>query len=145
MAISDYSVTGNKKRSQIDSRRKGFSDLDLRLTKHPIKKDIIPLRDDAAIKNALKNLILTNAFERPFQPNLGANLRGLLFEPADGVTKLAIKDNIESIVKHEPRVRLLSQNIIDMPDSNAYRITIKFLIKESDRQDDVEIVLRRLR
>ena len=58
MAISDYSVTGNKKRSQLDSRRKGFSDLDLRLTLHPIKKDIIPLRDDAAIKNALKNLIL---------------------------------------------------------------------------------------
>ena len=54
MAISDYSVIGNKKRSQVDSRRKGFSDLDLRLTKHPIKKDIIPLRDDAAIKNALK-------------------------------------------------------------------------------------------
>jgi phage baseplate assembly protein W len=107
--------------------------------------NITILRDDAAIKNALKNLVLTNFFERPFQPSLGANLRGLLFEPADGVTRLAIKDNIESVVKKEPRVKLLNVSVIDLSDRNAYRVTLNYRIRESNREEDVEIVLRRLR
>jgi len=127
------------------ARKKGYRDLDLSLKKHPVKKDITPLRDAAAVKNAVKNLVLTNFFERPFQPGLGANLRGLLFEPADGVTRLAIKDNIESVIKKEPRVKLLALSVIDLSDRNAYRVTMKYLIKESNKQEDVEIVLRRLR
>lgn len=129
----------------IISRKKGYRDLDLSLKRHPVTGSITILRDDAAIKNALKNLVLTNFFERPFQPSLGANLRGLLFEPADGVTRLAIKDNIESVVKKEPRVKLLNVSIIDLSDRNAYRITLSYRIRESNREEDVEIVLRRLR
>lgn len=129
----------------IISRRKGYRDLDLSLKRHPVTGNITILRDDAAIKNALKNLVLTNFFERPFQPSLGANLRGLLFEPADGVTRLAIKDNIESVVKKEPRVKLLNVSVIDLSDRNAYRVTLNYRIRESNREEDVEIVLRRLR
>ena len=67
------------------SRKKGWADLNLSLPLHPIRKDIIPLRDDDAIKNAVKNLILTNFYERPFQPEKAAHLRGILFEPADAI------------------------------------------------------------
>lgn len=144
ITLSDKSVTGSKI-SRV-ARKVGFRDLDLTLKLHPIRKDIVPLKDDNAVRNALKNLVMTNFFERPFQPSLGANLRGLLFEPADAITRLAMKDNIERVISaEEPRVRLLDMEIVDITERNAYRITLKYLIKENNREQDVEIVLRRLR
>ncbi len=132
-------------RSALVARKKGYSDIDLSLKLHPIRKDIMPLRDDAAVKNSVKNLILTNFYERPFQPALGANLRGILFEPADAITELALEDNIARILKEETRIELIYLSVDDIPDKNAYRITLKFLIKQTDVESDVEIVLRRLR
>ena len=142
--LSDKSITGLEKAS-IVSRKKGYSDLDLSLQLHPDTGQLRPLRDDNAIRQAVRNLILTNNFERPFQPSLGANLRGLLFEPADAITRLAIKDNIEAVLKKEPRIKVLALSIVDLSDKNAYRVTIKYRIRESNREADVAIVLRRLR
>jgi len=141
--LSDFSASERK--STLVSRKKGYSDIDLKLTLHPIRKDIIPLKDDAAIKNAVKHLILTNFFERPFQPSLGANLRGLLFEPADTITELAMEDGIKIALKNEPRIKVIGVSVEDISDRNAYRITAKFYIKEYDQPATVEIVLRRLR
>ena len=143
--LSDRSVSGNISRTKTVSRAKGYSDLDLKLTRHKIRKDIMPLRDDQAVKNSLKNLILTNFHERPFQASTGANLRGLLFEPADAITELALEDNIRRVLKDEPRVQPIYVAVDDLADKNAYRITVKFLIKQSDQEATVEIVLRRLR
>jgi len=143
---SDSSVSGSVAKAKIVSRRRGHRDLDLSLKIHPVRKDLNVLRDDNAIKNAVKNLLITNAFERPFQPQLGANLRGLLFEPADAITRIALKENVRNVIKdYEPRVKVLSIAINDLSDQNAYRLTVKFLIKEYDTQDSVEILLRRLR
>jgi len=142
---SNQNKSDKRNGASIVSRKKGYRDLDLSLKRHPITGKITTLKDDAAVKNAVKNLVLTNFFERPFQPSLGANLRGLLFEPADGVTRLAIKDNIEGVVKAEPRIKLLALSVIDLSDKNAYRITMKYRIRESNKVEDVEIVLRRLR
>ena len=143
---SDKSVSDSYKRVSVDSRSKQWRDLDLSLTLHPIRKDITPLRDDNAIRNAVKNLLLTNFYERPFNHSIGANLRALLFEPADAITRMAIKDNIErTLTEHEPRIKVLDINVQDLRDENAYSIFVKFLIKEFDREEDVEIVLRRIR
>ena len=143
---SDASVSKSISKSKIVARRKGYRDLDLALKIHPIRKDLNILKDDNAIKNAVRNLLISNAFERPFQPQLGANLRGLLFEPADAITKIAIKENLSNVIKdYEPRVKLLSVAINDLSDQNAYRLTVKFLIKEYDTNESVEILLRRLR
>ena len=143
---SDKSISGNLSKSKIVSRKKGHRDLDLKLGIHPIRKDLNVLKDDNAIKNAIRNLLVTNANERPFQPFLGANLRGLLFEPADALTKIALRENILEVIKnHEPRVEVLDIDIKDLADQNAYRILVKMRIKEFDNNDTVEIVLRRLR
>lgn len=143
---SDKSVSDNYKKSSLDSRSKQWRDLDLSLVLHPIRKDIVPLRDDNAIRNAVKNLLLTNFYERPFNHSIGANLRALLFEPADAITRMAIKDNIErTLTEHEPRIKILDINVQDLRDENAYSIFVSFLIKEFDREEDVEIVLRRIR
>ena len=147
MARQTSDISRSRKGNRISrvARKVEYSDLDLTLKLHPHRKDITPLRDDNAVRNALKNLVMTNFFERPFQPSLGANLRGLLFEPADTMTQLAMKDNIERCVQEEPRVKLLDTIITDLAERNAYRITLKYLIKENNKQEDVEIVLRRLR
>ena len=107
---------------------------------------IIPLKDDTAIKNAVKNLLITNFFERPFQDDLGANLRGLLFEPAGYITEIQLRDNIRTVLsKYEPRVRVTNIDITDLSQENSYNIIVNFKIKEYDSAAAVEIVLRRLR
>jgi phage baseplate assembly protein W len=144
--LSDRSIIGDLKKARVTSRVKGWRDLDLSLTLHPIRKDIMPLKDDNAIKNSVKNLLISNFYERPFSRDVGANLRALLFEPADSITKIALKDNIRRVIrKYEPRVVLRGIQIDYQDDSNAYNITVIFKIKEFDTNESVEIVLRRLR
>lgn len=144
--LSDRSISGDLKKARITSRVKGWRDLDLSLTLHPIRKDIIPLKDDNAIKNSVKNLLLSNFYERPFSRDIGANLRALLFEPADAITNIALRENIASVIgKYEQRVSILGIEIKYQEDSNAYNITVIFKIKEFDTNESVEIVLRRLR
>ena len=130
----------------ITSRRKGYSDINLSLQLHPTRKDIIPIKEDAALKNAVKNLVLTSYYERPFHPELGGGVRGLLFEPADAITEIALREAIESVlVDHEPRINMVNVDIKNEADRNSYRITIGFNIKQDDSQAEVEILLRRLR
>jgi phage baseplate assembly protein W len=132
--------------SSLVARKKQHRDLDLSLVLHPIRKDIIPLKDDRAIRNAVKNLLLTNFYERPFNHSIGANLRALLFEPADAITRMAIEDNVRRVIQdYEPRVKLLNVLVTDLVDQNAYNLLVRFLIKEYDTEEEVEIVLRRIR
>ncbi len=143
---SDKSIAGDLQKAKITARRKGFRDLDLSLIINPRTKDIVPLRDDVAIKNAVRNLLTTNFYERPFGHSKGANLRGLLFEPADNITIIEIKQNIQDVLqKHEPRVDIQSIVVKDLSDRNAYNIILQYRIKEFDSLQEVEIVLRRLR
>jgi len=142
----DKQISGDLEQAKIVSKKKPHRDLDLSLKIHPIRKDIIPLKDDAAIKNAIRNLLVTNFYERPFQDDLGANLRGLLFEPAGVLTNIQLRDNIRfCIEKYEPRVSVNSIDITDVVDENRYIIKVIFTIKEFSTKDSVEMVLRRLR
>jgi len=139
-------ITGKLEQARVVSKKKPWSDLDLSLKIHPIRKDIIPLKDDAAIKNAVKNLLISNFYERPFQDDLGANLRGLLYEPADVITEIELRDNIrEVLTKYEPRITVTNIVIRDNSQANEYGIIVNFNIKEYDSADSVEIILRRLR
>ena len=142
----DKRISGKLDQASVVSKKKGWKDLDLSLKIHPIRKDIIPLKDDAAIKNAVKNLLVTNFYERPFQDDLGANLSGLLFEPAGMLTNIVLRNNIRDVLdKYEPRIKVNNIRIVDLADENAYNITVNFVIKEYDSAESVDIILRRLR
>jgi phage baseplate assembly protein W len=144
--LSDKSVGIDYNKTSIVSRKKPWADLDLTLRLHPIRKDIIPLRDDLAIRNAVRNLILTNFFERPFKPRSGANLLSLLFEPNDVFTRSAIKNAItEVLTRSEPRVQLLKTEIQTTSNENQYNVSITYRIKEFNRIDTAVVVLERLR
>jgi phage baseplate assembly protein W len=139
-------ITGKLEQASVVAKKKSWSDLDLSLKIHPIRKDIVSLKDDAAIKNAVKNLLVSNFYERPFQDDLGANLRGLLFEPAGLFTEIMLRDNIKNVLdNYEPRIRVSSINIIDNTQANSYGIIVNFKIKEFDQATSVNIELRRLR
>ena len=60
-----------------------FRDLDLSFNIHPVRKDVNVHKSERAVINSIKNLVLTNHYERPFQPELGSNIRRLLFENVD--------------------------------------------------------------
>lgn len=140
ISISGKSVTS------LTARKKDYSDLDLKLTLHPFRKDITPLRGSEAVKNSVKNLILTNFFERPFQPDVGANLKALLFEPMDVVTEIALKENIEDVIReNEPRIRLIDLGVRGELEKNNYNITVKYLIKQTNEVGSLQVKLKRLR
>jgi phage baseplate assembly protein W len=128
------------------SRIKPYSDINLKLTLHPVQKDIVPLKDDTAVRNSIKNLLLTNFYERPFAPALGANLRGLLFEPADAMTRVSLRSSIKKVVlENEPRVENVKVEVINDPGGEAFKVKVIFKIKQIDTSDSLEIVLKRLR
>src|SRR5210317_896106 len=146
LLTSDKQISGNLEQARIVSKKKPHRDLDLSLKIHPIRKDIIPLKDDAAIRNAVKNLLVTNFYERPFADDLGANLRGLLFEPAGLITNIELRNNIRDVIqKYEPRVSVTSIDITDNVPRNEYLIEVFFNIKGINVEQVVEIPLRRLR
>jgi phage baseplate assembly protein W len=122
------------------------ADLDLAFVPNPMTGDINPLRDIEAIKNSVKNLISTNFQERPFQPEIGSGVRGLLFELADPITmhdiEMAITRTIENF---EPRVIVQNVQIEDDIDNNAYNVSITFQILATEQVGTATIILERLR
>lgn len=145
VALSDYIAKTGTPSLKV-ARTKVFADLDLSLILHPERKDLVPKYDIEAIKNAVKNLVLTNFSERPFQPFLGSNIISLLFEPADAFTGVAIKNEIIRVLeKHEPRITGITVQLVDDTDRNSYYVTIGFTIIGFETYGTVEFFLKRLR
>lgn len=142
--FSDYNTSG-KKASVVSSGRL-YSDLDLSLTLHPIFHDIMPLTDTDAVINAVKNLIFSNFHERPFRPNLGSNLSNILFEPADIITIIRLKQSIlEVLRKNEPRIDSIAAEVIDDSDNNRYHVNLTFRVISRSVEVDITLFLSRLR
>ena len=115
----------------IDNAR-SFKDLDLNFTIHPVKKDINTYKNEYAVINSIKNLVLTNHYERPFQPELGSNIRRLLFENVDSVTAAQIEREITEVIGNfEPRAQVSRVNAIPSPDENTYKVILEFFIINS--------------
>jgi phage baseplate assembly protein W len=142
--LSDFNETG-RINSNV-ARTRIFSDLSLAFSINPISKDVNPVTDIEAVKNAIKNLVLTNFHDRPFNPTLGSGLTALLFEPATVFTRGAIKNAILKVINnHEPRVSDIDVKVQDDSERNAYRVTVIFRVFYNDIVNDVEFFLTRLR
>ena len=106
-----------------------FSDIDLTFAMHPVTKDVVRKYDEEAIKASVKNLVLTQNYERPFHSDIGSQVRGLLFEPATPMLSLLLQKAIgDTINSYEPRVNLISVTAKVAPDSNEVYVTILFKI-----------------
>lgn len=123
-----------------------FSDLDLNFTAHPLTGDIARKYDDEAIKQSVRNLILTNNYERPFHSEIGSQIRGLLFEPVTPMLNILLKRAIiDTITNFEPRVRLIDVLVRFSPDNNDVYISIQYMIVNTTRPIQIDLVLKRTR
>ena len=106
-----------------------YSDLGLSFERNVATNDLIVKKDVDAVKQSIRNLILTNHYERPFHPEIGSNVTALLFEPMNPITANVLQRNIaEGIENFEPRARLVSVIASSQPDANAYEVTISFYV-----------------
>jgi hypothetical protein len=109
-----------------------WKDVNLMFKRHPETHDLPRVFDVESIKRSVKNLILTDYGERPFQPWIGSNLRGLLFEQMDNQSISGIRSQIVMLLENfEPRVILTSVEINDMSDDHRLRVTLYFRLINS--------------
>ena len=125
---------------------RNFSDLDLNFTAHPVTKDITRRYDDNAIKQSLRNLILTANYERPFHSEIGSQVRSLLFEPASPMLAVSMRKAIFDLINNfEPRVELIDVLVDFNPDVYYIHVTIEFKIANTERPLTLDLVLERTR
>ena len=141
MAIYD-SQTQSK--STRNSRR--FRDIDLDFNRNAVTNDVNVVEDVIAIKRSVRNLVQTNFYERPFHPELGCGVRGLLFENFTPLTMIYMKRKIEeTLINYEPRVSLTSVNVDDDQDRNRLVVDIHFRIIGVEGPQVVSTFLQRIR
>jgi len=123
-----------------------YTDIDLNFSRNPVTNDVSVVQDTNAIKAAVRNIILTDFGERPFNPKFGSSVRGLLFEPANPITASAIETRIRSSLKnYEPRINILRLDVIASPNENSFEVTLGFRMPGDTRTATVPITLKRLR
>ena len=129
----------------IDSTR-NFVDLDLNFSIHPIRKDISTYKAEYAVINSVKNLILTNHYEKPFRPQVGSNIRRLLFENIYSIIAAQIERAVtETIENFEPRVSVSSITAIPDPDNNRYNLRLEFFVINQTSPITINFFLERIR
>jgi phage baseplate assembly protein W len=123
-----------------------YTDLDAMFASNLVTRDISVRSDVNAIKFAIKSLVLTRNFERPFQSSIGSQAHKLLFEPMDDVTKIVLSRAImQSIVNHEPRVDIDTVKITMNQDTLVGIISISFVIKNTTIPLSINVALERSR
>ena len=141
-SIEDGNI-GNK--SILTSRREEYLDIDLSFAKKG-SGDIFKKSSAAAVKQAVRNLLLTNFSEKPFLPRFGADLNSMLFRLSSDIDDDTLGDDIiKAIETFEPRARVLNIKSNISPDTNEVSVTVTFQIINTSEEAFVDVSLTRLR
>ena len=142
MATYDAQQTNNS-----DRVVKEYVDLDLFFGKKSSNSDIQDLTNVKAVKRSIRNLILTNHYEKPFHPEIGSGVRDILFENMTPVTSIILAKKIEDVILNfEPRARLVGVRAEPILDRNTYEVTIEFyVVNQPTELVDLSVMLERLR
>lgn len=123
-----------------------FSDLGITFTAHPVTKRLPVHRNAEAVKRAVKNLILTRHFERPYEPLFGSNVNNRLFENFDPVEEASLRADIrEAISNYEPRAIVESVDVNANFDHNELYINIRFRVLNQVAPTELQVVVQRTR
>ena len=133
--------------NDIDRNARQYTDLDLFFGSKTVSKDINKVTDIQAVKRSIRNLVLTNHYEKPFHPEIGSGVRDMLFEPMTPLTAHILTRKIEDVIENfEPRARLISVRAQPNLDRNEYEVTIEFLVVNAPTElVDLTVFLERLR
>ena len=124
-----------------------YSDLDLFFSAKGVSKDISKVTDIQAVKRSVRNLVLTNHYEKPFHPEIGSGVRDILFEPMTPITANILARLIEDVIENfEPRAKLTGVRAQPNLDRNEYEVTIEFYVINTPTElVDLTVMLERLR
>ena len=141
MSRYDATQTNESTRSS-----KIFKDLNLDFQQNTATKDIQKITDAESVKRSVRNLINTNHYEKPFHPEIGSNLRGMLFELMSPQMNHLITKQIENLINnYEPRCRLVQVHTQPEFERNGYNVQISFYVQNHSEPVEIQSFLERLR
>ena len=128
------------------TQRVVYSDFFTDLDKHPIRSTVLRKTNVDAVKQSLRNLMLTDKGERLFQPNLGGNIRAMLFENITAQTFLTMQEHIKDVITaHEPRADVIDVYIAQTSQEHEVQVTIVFRVVNVQEPVTLELLLERVR
>jgi phage baseplate assembly protein W len=123
-----------------------YSDLSTNFSLNAMTGDVVRLTEMDAVKRAIKNLIMTNKYERLLDPRFGAGINALLFEPMTPLVTITIRDTIEtSISTYEPRADLKTVDVVPDYDGQTYYVDIVFSLRNTNQTGTVQFLIDRIR
>ena len=123
-----------------------YTDLDL-FFGIKTNNDVNKVTDIQAVKRSIRNLVLLNAYEKPFHPEIAGGVREMLFELMSPMSAQIIARKVELVIRNfEPRARLVGVRATPNLDRNAYELTVEFYIVNAPTElVDLTVMLERLR
>ena len=126
---SNAALSDAQSNSDISRNVRQYRDLDLFFSRKNGTNDITKITDIEAVKRSIRNLVLTNFYEKPFHPEIGSGIRDMLFENMTPITAVVLARKVEDVIENfEPRARLISVRSLPNLDRNEYEVTIEFFV-----------------
>ena len=126
--------------------KKSYKDLSFDFTANPQTGDVATVKDAVSVKRGIRNILLTQGFERLFQPEIGSGIKNILFEPMTPLTEQRLSDACrDAIDAWEKRASVINITVISEEEYNRYRVAIKFSINNSLETEQVDVFLNRER
>ena len=128
--VTTYSAfTDAQSQNDISRNVRKHRDLDLFISRKQGSGDVNRITDVEAVKRSVRNLVLTNFYEKPFHPEIGSGVRDMLFENMSPLTAVVLAKKVEDVIENfEPRARLIGVRALPNLDRNEYEVTIEFFV-----------------
>ena len=126
---SNAALSDAQSQNDISRNVRQYKDLDLFFSRKNGTNDIEKITDIEAVKRSVRNLVLTNFYEKPFHPEIGSGIRDMLFENMTPITAVVLARKVEDVIENfEPRARLIGVRALPNLDRNEYEVTIEFFV-----------------
>ena len=123
-----------------------YSDIPISFTAHPITGNVKKSINRDAVKNSVRNIVLTNHGERFFKPKFGGNVTSKLFENASKFTEFNTARSIRiALANYEPRAEVIKVKVTANPDTNNLTVSLKFRVTNDPEPITLDILLERIR
>ena len=144
---SNAALTDAQSQNDISRNARQYRALDLFFSRKNGTNDIEKITDIEAVKRSVRNLVLTNFYEKPFHPEIGSGIRDMLFENMTPITAVVLARKVEDVIENfEPRARLIGVRAQPNLDRNEYEVTIEFFVVNTPTElVDMTIFLEVLR
>jgi hypothetical protein len=128
------------------ARQRDYSDLDLDFIAHPLTGDVVKKTGPDAVARSIRNLILTNFYDRPFRSFIGSSSQKMLFDNVSSMTAINLETAITQVIENfEPRAKIIGVKAVVSEDGNGYSVRIAFGVNNRPEPYQVTIFLQRIR